>query len=56
LKASKMNSSSVTIPENVPILVVDDEASIAKMISRALSQIGFSAPAFFLQPFLPECL
>ena len=36
-----MNSSSVTIPENVSILVVDDEASIAKMISRSLSQIGF---------------
>lgn len=36
-----MNSSSVTIPENVLILVVDDEASIAKMISQSLSQIGF---------------
>ena len=36
-----MPFSSINIPENVPILVVDDEASITKMISRSLSQIGF---------------
>lgn len=36
-----MDSKSINIPENVSILVVDDEAAITRMISQALAQSGY---------------
>jgi len=37
-----MDPTSVKIPEYVPILVVDDESAITKMISQALDQSGYA--------------
>lgn len=37
-----MDPSSVHIPENVPILVVDDESAITKMITHTLNRSGYA--------------
>ncbi len=37
-----MDLSSIKIPENVPILVVDDEPDITEMISHALKRKGYT--------------
>lgn len=37
-----MDQTSITIPDSVPILVVDDEAAITEMISQALTRNGYT--------------